>query len=54
MYKHSLKELWKKLNLKNKKMIFVQYASNNKCYCLWDPHTHKITIVSNVGFDEGI
>lgn len=35
-------------------MIFVQYASNNKFYCLWDSHTQKITIVSNVDFDEGI
>jgi hypothetical protein len=49
-----MKELWKKLDLKNKKMIFVQYASNNKCYYLWDPQTYKIIIVSNVDLDEGI
>lgn len=41
MYKHILKELLKNLN---KKMFFFQYASNNKCYCLWAPHTHKITM----------
>jgi hypothetical protein len=41
MYKHILKELSKNLN---KKMFFFQYASNNKCYCLWAPHTHKITM----------
>jgi hypothetical protein len=35
-------------------MIFVGYFLDIKGYCLWDPHTHKITIAFHVDIDEEI
>ena len=33
-------------------MIFISYKPGSKVYCLWDPRSHKIIILSDVNFDE--
>jgi hypothetical protein len=42
----------KKLDAKSSPMIFVGYKPGSKAYCLWDPHSHKIVISTDVNFDE--
>jgi len=43
-YKHISKELGKMIDPKIKKMIFMEYFSNNKTYHLLDAKTQKVTI----------
>lgn len=51
-FKHMLKELRTKLEPKAQRMVFVRYAEDSKGYRLWNPSGRKISIASDVEFDE--
>lgn len=44
--------LRKKLELKNKKIIFVGYEKESKNYCFFDPVTKAIKVLRNFIFNE--
>jgi hypothetical protein len=47
-----LKELRTKVEPKAQRMVFVGYAEDSKGYRLWNPSGRKISIASDVEFDE--
>jgi hypothetical protein len=51
-FKHMLKELRTKVEPKAQRMVFVGYAEDSKGYRLWNPSGRKISIASDVKFDE--
>ncbi len=52
-YVHVLKELWKKLNGKSVKGVFMAYNPTNKAYCLWlSDNKKKIDEHRDITFNE--
>ena len=51
-YAHIPKSLWKKLDLKSVRTIFVDYCTATKGYRLWDQKRWKIIISRDMIFDE--
>ena len=51
-YRHVPKSQRTKLDAKSTKLIFVGYFDRTKGYCLFDPVTRKISISTDVDFNE--